>query len=52
MIISDKNRYVFVEIPHTGSHSIAAELVAHYGGVRIMRKHANLTQFMLAKCKC
>jgi hypothetical protein len=46
MIISDKNRYVFVEIPHTGSHSIAAELVAHYGGVRIMRKHANLTQFM------
>lgn len=45
MIISHKNRYVFVEIPHTGSHSIAAELIQFYGGERILRKHANLTQF-------
>ena len=46
MIISHEHRYVFVEIPHTGSHSIAAELVDYHGGQRILRKHANLTQFM------
>lgn len=45
MILSHEHKYVFVEIPHTGSHSIAAELIAYYGGERILRKHANLTQF-------
>ncbi len=46
MIISHKHRFVFVEIPHTGSHSISAQLVAHYGGQPILRKHANVTQFL------
>lgn len=46
MIISHKHRFVFVEIPHTGSHSIAEQLVKHYGGEPILRKHANVTQFL------
>jgi len=46
MIISHEHRYLFVEVPHTGSHSIASELIKFYGGERILRKHANLTQFM------
>jgi len=46
MIISDQHRFVFVEVPHTGSHSISEQLVAHYGGRPILRKHANVTQFL------
>ena len=46
MIVSHKHRFVFVEVPHTASHSIAEQLVAHYGGKPILRKHANVTQFM------
>jgi len=46
MIISHKHRFVFVEIPHTGSHSISEQLVKHYGGEPILRKHANVTQFL------
>ena len=46
MVISHKHRFVFVEVPHTGSHSIADQLIAHYGGEMILRKHANVTQFL------
>ena len=46
MIISDQHRFVFVEIPHTGSHSISEQLIRHYGGRPILRKHANVTQFL------
>lgn len=46
MVVSHENRFVFVEVPHTASHSISPELCAHYGGETIIRKHANLTQFM------
>jgi len=46
MIISHEHRFVFVEIPHTASHSIAQQLIAHYGGKPILRKHANVTQFL------
>jgi hypothetical protein len=46
MIISHQHRYVFVEVPHTASHSIAEQLIAHYAGRPILRKHANLTQFL------
>ncbi len=46
MIISHKFRFLFVEIPHTGSHSISEQLTAHYGGEPILRKHANVTQFL------
>ncbi|MEO1036283.1 MAG: sulfotransferase family 2 domain-containing protein [Pseudomonadota bacterium] len=46
MVISHKYKFVFVEIPHTASHSISEQLLKHYGGETILRKHANVTQFM------
>lgn len=46
MIISHKYRFLFVEVPHTASHSISEQLIAHYGGEPILRKHANVTQFL------
>ena len=46
MIISHTHRFIFVEIPHTASHSISEQLVKHYSGEPILRKHANLTQFL------
>ena len=46
MIISHQHRFVFVEVPHTASHSISEQLIAHYGGEPILRKHANVTQFL------
>lgn len=46
MVISHKHRFVFVEIPHTGSHSISEQLVKYYDAEPILRKHANVTQFM------
>lgn len=46
MIISHKHRFVFVEVPHTASHSIAEQLIKHYGGQPILRKHSNITQFL------
>lgn len=45
MIISDAHRYVFVEIPHTGTTAIAAELRRHYGGQPILRKHSHPNEF-------
>lgn len=46
MIVSHRHKFVFVEVPHTGSHSISEQLVKHYGGQPILRKHANVTQFL------
>ncbi len=45
MIISHRHRYLFVEVPHTASSAIAAELCEHYGGEPILYKHANWSQF-------
>lgn len=46
MIISHEHRFLFVEVPHTASHSISEQLVKHYGGQPILRKHANVSQFL------
>ena len=51
MVVSDEYHFVFVEVPHTASHSIAPELCRHYGGRRILKKHSNLTQFMACATK-
>lgn len=45
MIISDVNQYVFVEVPQTASTALAAELIEHYGGRRILRKHTDYFEF-------
>lgn len=46
MILSDTHEYVFVELPHTGSTAVAAELTHHYGGRAILHKHARYHQFL------
>lgn len=46
MIISDTNRYVFIELPRTGSTAVEKELIATYGGVRILKKHSTYEDFL------
>lgn len=46
MIISDKYRYLFIEIPHTGSTAISKELIENYDGKEILHKHANYHEFL------
>ena len=46
MIISHINRYVFVELPRTGTTTIDKELKEHYAGVPILTKHSKYHQFL------
>jgi hypothetical protein len=46
MIISHKHRYVFVELPLTGSTAISTELRESYNGVPILFKHATYLDFL------
>jgi hypothetical protein len=46
MIISHRHRYLFVEVPRTGSTAISAELEKHYEGERILTKHAYYSTFL------
>lgn len=46
MIISDKHRYLFVELPWTASTAISKELRTYYGGKSILRKHSNYREFL------
>jgi len=46
MIISHRYRYVFVEVPRTGSTAISAELREKYDGHAILRKHASYRDFL------
>ncbi len=48
MVISRRLRCIYVELPHTGSTSVSEELCAHYGGERILRKHAHYREFYRA----
>lgn len=45
MVISHRHRYLFVELPYTGSTAIAAELCEQYAGTRILYKHAKYVEF-------
>ena len=45
MIISHKNQYIFIQIPHTASTSIGDELCANYDGKRILDKHSLYFEF-------
>lgn len=45
MIISHKYKYVFVEVPLTGSTAISAELREHYDGHSILKKHSTYAEF-------
>ncbi|TCK18171.1 hypothetical protein DFR30_1442 [Thiogranum longum] len=46
MIISDKHKYVFIELPRTGSTAIANELREQYDGIPILYKHATYEEFL------
>ena len=46
MIISHTYRYLFVELPRTGSTAISKELREHYDGSRILHKHATYEAFL------
>jgi hypothetical protein len=46
MIISDAHRYLFVELPHTGTTAISQELRECYAGERILHKHARYGEFL------
>lgn len=45
MIISHKHRYLFVELPRTGSTAIRRELRELYDGTPILHKHATYLEF-------
>ncbi len=46
MIISDRHRYLFVELPRTGSTAVHRELCALYEGEPILAKHATYGDFL------
>lgn len=46
MVISDKYKYLFVELPHTGSTAISRELCEYYDGTQILSKHIFYHQFL------
>ncbi len=46
MIISRKNRYIFVEAPLTGCSAISSELRLNYDGENILYKHATYNEFL------
>lgn len=48
MIVSHRHRYVFVELPLTGSTAIAKELVECYGGEPFLKKHSTYQDFLRA----
>jgi hypothetical protein len=46
MVISHKYKYLFIELPRTGSTAISAELRANYDGSLILYKHATYLDFL------
>lgn len=46
MVISHKHKYLFVELPHTGTTAINRELCENYDGMRILGRHSNYYQFL------
>jgi hypothetical protein len=46
MIISHKHKYLFVELPLTGSTAISRELCQYYDGSKILFKHATYYDFL------
>jgi hypothetical protein len=46
MVVSHLHKYLFLEIPLTGSWAIRSELCELYGGVPILHKHATYPEFL------
>lgn len=45
MVISDKYKYLYVELPLTGSTAVSNELCELYDGKKILKKHARYHEF-------
>lgn len=45
MVISEKYKYVFIELPFTASTSVSAELCENYSGIKILHKHSRYHEF-------
>ena len=46
MIISHEHKYVFLELPHTGTRSVHRDLIEHHGGEEILSHHSNYYEFL------
>lgn len=46
MVINHDQKYLFIEVPHTGSTAISRELRSQYGGESILHKHATYSHFL------
>jgi hypothetical protein len=46
VIVSHLHRYLFVELPRTGSTAINRELCDHYDGISILEKHSTYHDFL------
>ncbi len=46
MIVSHEHRFVFVELPRTGSTAVGKELTETYDGERILKKHSTYRDFL------
>lgn len=46
MIVSHQHRFVFIEIPLTGTTAIARELCTTYGAEEVLGKHWHLSEFL------
>jgi len=46
LVVSDKHRYVFVELPRTGSSAIRRALIQRYDGRAVLHKHATYEEFL------
>jgi hypothetical protein len=46
MIISHKHKYLFVELPMTGSTAISHELCENYEGISVLKKHSTYRDFL------
>ena len=46
MVISDEHKYVFVELPLTGTSAISTELCRSYDGRRILNKHSTYRTYL------
>lgn len=46
MVVSDKNKYVFIELPLTGCTAVSQELCLNYDGEPVLSKHATYRDFL------
>lgn len=46
MIISHSHKYLFVELPRTGSTAVRRELIENYDGTKILNRHSTYFDFL------